>query len=363
MFGFFQVVIGLSLALFSWESSAQIFDFKVDYGGTPDPAVKALIDGELAKIKADINEGLPSTDPDRLMKGMADSSVMAGKGIGTDYASNMKVFLIGAGVGAGADLTKDKKTDGDLSGVNVASGIVMGLNLGFMDTERIFGLDTNRLNVYANYMGYNYDAKLNSKDTEKSTAGLNMTSGGIHFRYDAVKGAGSKALGWGGIKVTWGYEYNKTRINFKSQIKKDVSEYNGELSGTISGSPEAQIDTMTHSLPLAFSTDIQILYILSLYTGVGADYNMGTAKAKGALNGQNSTITCSSGATCTAAGNPSVNIQPIANIDGTGRVTPFTFRGFAGVQVNLPWTRIFAQVDKAFGNNLIGATAGLRFAF
>lgn len=361
MFRVLQLLAISSLALFATESSAQIFNVKVTDYGTTNQTVRSLVDKELAKVVKDINEGLPSTDPDRLMEGTANSSVMAGKGIGTDYASNMKVFLIGAGVGAGADLEKNKDTKGDMSGANAASGAIIGFNLGFMDSETLLGLDTNRLNLYFNFNTYDYDADLNDKEGEKSSANLDMTSGGFHLRYDMVTGAGSKLLGWGGFKFHAGYEYNKTAITFKSEINKKVDA--SGLSGTITGAPEAQIDTLTHSFPLAISTDVQILYILSLYTGLGMDYNIGTAKAKGALNGKESNISCNSGTECTAAGNPTVKVQPVANIDGKGSVNPFFFRGFAGVQVNLPWTRIFAQVDKAFGNDLIGATAGVRFAF
>lgn len=364
MFRFLQVMILLSVVLFATESSAQIFDVKVkDYGFNTStyPELKSLVDEQLATVVADINKGLPSTDPDRMMEGTANASVMAGKGIGTDYASNMNVFLIGAGIGAGADLYKDKNTDGDLSGANAASGLIMGLNLGFLDAETILGMDTDRLNVYVNYSGYDYKTTLNDKEGEKSTADLNMTSGGIHFRYQLVQNAGTKLFGWGGVKVHWGYEYNKTKISFKSELSKKLDDES--FSGTITGAPTAEIDTVTHSFPLALSTDVQLLYFLSLYTGLGADYSTGYAKARGALNGSDSTITCTSGTECTAAGNPTIKVQPTANIDGKGKVNPFLFRGFAGVQVNLPWTRIFVQVDKAFGNDLIGATAGVRFAF
>jgi hypothetical protein len=351
----------LATSFYAAETSAQIFDIKVTNYGTSDASVRRLVDEQIALIEADINEGLPSTDPDRLMEGMANSSVMAGKGIGTDYASGMTVFLLGAGVGVGADLKKDENTDGDLSGANAASGLVIGYNLGFMDTERIFGMETNRLNMYMNFMSYGHDTTLNDNADEKSEASLDMTSGGVHFRYDWVKGAGTKFLGWGGIKFHFGYEYNKTDITFKSTIKKELDD--DSFTGTINGAPEAKIATTTHSFPFALSTDAQIFYLLSLYTGIGADFNMGQSKAKGSLNGGTSPITCSSGTECDGAGNPTITVQPRANIDGTGNVTPFLFRGFAGLQINLPYFRIFGQVDKAFGNDLIGATAGVRFVY
>jgi hypothetical protein len=39
------------------------------------------------------------------------------------------------------------------------------------------------------------------------------------------------------------------------------------------------------------------------------------------------------------------------------------FRGFAGVQVNLPFIRVFVQADKSFGSDLVGATAGVRLVY
>lgn len=367
MIKLFQLALTLGIALYSVESSAQIFKINItDYDGADAfPALKAIIDSEVIKIQDEVNEGLPSAAPNRLMEGMANSSVMAGKGIGTDYASKMSVMLIGAGVGAAADLTKDKTTKGDISGVGVAPGLVIGVNLGFLDAERILGMETDRLNMYVNYAGYDYHYVLDDKPSKKSSIDAKMMAMGTHFRYDWIKGNDSKLFGWGGVKFHFGYEYNKTEITFKSTINENVNTTSGgaTITGAITGNPVATITSATHSFPLALSTDVQLLYFLSLYTGLGADINFGQAKGKGSINAAESDIDCSAGATCTGAGNPTIKVQPTANIDGEGSVTPYTFRAFAGVQFNLPWTRIFVQADKGLGNNMLGATAGLRFAF
>ncbi len=365
---FIHLAILCGLFCFSTNSHAQLFDLEViSYGGAEaDTTLRAFIDSELAKVETEINKGLPSTSPDRMMDGMANSSVMAGKGIGTDYASNMDVLLIGAGIGVGADLTKDEATGGELSGVGVAPGLIVGMNLGWMDSSRLLGMDTNRLNWYVNYMGYTYKHTLEDKPSKKSDVELAMTAFGTHFRYDWIKGNDSKLFGWGGVKFTFGYEYNKTNITFNSTINETVNSQSGTVStvtGSVTGAPQAIIETQTHSFPLALSTDVQFLYFLSLYGGLGADYSIGKAKGKGSLNGNDSTLSCSAGTACTATGNPNIIVRPKANIDGTGSALPFLFRGFLGVQFNLPFTRIFVQADKAFGNNLIGATAGLRFVY
>ncbi len=354
-------------ALIPLTSHAQIFRLRItDYNGADTfPAVKTFIDTEIQKVENEINKDFPSAPPKRLMEGMADSSVAAGKGIGSDYASNMDVFLIGAGLGIGADLEKDKTTDSDLSGVGVAPGVIVGMNLAWMDARRFMGMDTDRLNVYFNFMKYDYEHSLSDKANEKSEAGLDMLAMGMHFRYDWIKGNGNKFLGWGGVKFHFGYEYNKTDLTFTSQINETVSETssNGEvITGTVSGSPSAKIAVNTHSIPIELSTDVQFLYILSLYTGLGVDYNWGQAKGSGSLNGSNSPINCTGG-DCTTAGNPTVQVKPEANIDATGKVTAFTPRAFVGLQVNIPFVRVFVQADKVLGNEVVGATAGVRFVY
>ena len=365
-------LLTLGISFYSVDSSAQIFRLRVsDYGVDENSPLfeqfKSFVDTEIAKIEKDINKDLPSGQPHRLMEGMANSSVMAGKGIGSDYASNMSVFLIGGGIGAGADLAKDETTDSDLSGVGVAPGLIIGTNLGFMDTAKILGMDTNRLNVYLNFMGYKHKQQLDDKPGKESSAELDMTAMGVHFRYDWIQPRGSKLLGWGGVKFHLGYEYNKTDITFNSKINENVSQTdaNGNvISGDIEGSPTAKILVNTHSIPFEISTDVQLLYVLSLYGGLGVDYNFGQAKGIGSLNAAPSPVGCtnpSPGELC--SGGTDVEVTPEANIDATGKVNPFTYRGFAGVQINLPYLRIFGQVDKSLGDDLIGATAGVRFVF
>ena len=347
----------LTLGLYSSNSSAQLFRLRVSNDGDLSAAELAILNQALREAEAEINKDFPSNeDPKRLMQGMANSSVMAGKGIGSDYASRMDVFLIGAGVGVGADMEKDKESESDLSGAGVQGGLIIGTNLAWMDTARILGLDTNKLSVYVNYLGYDLDQKLG--DDDKDEIGGKLNSFGIHFRYDWIEGSGSNWFGWGGVKVHTGYEFNTTKLTFKSTLKEDISEDVGAgqtVSGTINGNPEATIDVATQSIPIEISTDVRLLWILSIYTGLGVDFNFGQAKGSGSLNADPTTLNYSGG------NDPTVQAE--ANIDGTGSVNSVTTRGFAGVQVNLPFLRIFGQVDKAFGSELVGATAGVRFVF
>lgn len=349
-------LITLTLGLYAADSSAQLFRLRLVNNGGLSASQLDVLNQALRDAETEINKDFPSTEnPKRLMQGMANSSVMAGKGIGSDYASNMDVMLIGAGVGVGADLEKDKKTNSDLSGAGIQGGIILGTSLAWMDTQRILGLDTNKLSVYINYLGYNLDQKLGDKEDEISGK---LNSLGFHVRYNWISGKGSKLFGWGGVKVHTGYEYNTTKLTFKSKLSESINEDVGggqTVSGTINGRPTATIDVATQSIPLEISTDIQFLYILSLYGGLGVDFNFGKAKGSGNINADPTTLNYSGGADPT--------VQAEANIDGTANVDSFLTRGFVGVQVNLPFLRVFVQADKAFGNDLVGATAGVRLVY
>lgn len=362
------VIFTLGLGFYASDSSAQIFDLEItDYDGADSiPAFKAFVDEEIQKVENDINKDLPSAPPERLMEGMANSSVMAGKGIGTDYASNMSVMLIGAGIGAGADLEKDKNTDSPASGVGVAPGVVIGANLGFMDTATILGMDTNRLNMYFNFMAYGLEKQVSDDPGKEQNVNLDTMALGWHMRYDWIKGNGSKLLGWGGVKFHFGYEYNHTNIKFKANLNESVDETDSDgnrIQGTLTGKPEATIEATTHSIPLALSTDIQLLYFLSLYTGIGVDANFGSATGKGNLNADESDITCTNGGVGACTVQRDIKVQANANIDAEGKVKPFTSRAFLGVQFNLPFIRVFVQGDKSLGDDLIGATAGVRLVY
>lgn len=348
----------LGFGLYSTESKAQLFRLKTtSYTGVT--GFESQWDTALADIETQVNKDFPSTSsPQRLMQGMANSSVMAGKGIGSDYASRMQVVMIGAGVGVGADLEKDKATGSDISGVGVQGGLMIGTNLGWLDTEKILGLYTDRLNIYFNYLGYNLDRQMG--DGNNNNLQADLKSFGFHASYDLVKPKGNSLVRWGGVKVHTGFEYNSTKLQFTTDLNESVSETIGgqTVSGTITGKPSATIDVATQSIPVEVSTNVQLLYFLSLYTGLGVDMNFGKAKAAGALNANPSQLQVGAGG---PGSGPTVQAE--ANISGSGNVDSFLTRAFAGVQINLPYTNIFVQADKSLGNDLIGASAGLRFVY
>lgn len=354
------------LIFFSIGAQAQMFTLKVtDYGGTDSvPALKNFIDLQVAQLESDINDELPNDTPARMMEGMANSSVLAGKGIGSDYASYMNVYLIGAGLGVAADFEKPSDVESNFSGVGLAPGFVVGANLGKMGMGKFAGLDANRVNTYFNFMKLGITRDLEDNGGVNSTGKLDSLTLGLHFRYDWIPGNDNSTLRWGGVKLHWGYEFNQTDVVYQQDIDKviNVSDNVADLNGRITGRPKYSVETQTHSIPLEISTDVRMFQFLSLYGGLGTDISYGKAKGKGVLDGNVSPLICTdSGAFC--GGGSIIQLQVQANLDAEGKVNPILLRGFTGLQLNLPYFRIFAQVDKALGTDLVGGTVGLRFVY
>lgn len=354
----------IGFLFFPENSSAQLFRIRtINYGDVPTNE-RASWDEALMDIQEKVNEQFPgSVSSKRLMEGMANSSVMAGKGIGSDYASRMEVFLIGGGIGLGADLEKDKTVGTDLSGVGVQGGIILGTNLGWLDRPKIFGLDSNRFNLYFNYFGYKTEKELG--DNKQNLVGAKFRSMGFHASYDLMPSMGSNWLRWGGLKIHTGYERNSTIITMSSSIAEDVNQTSGSgsISGTITGKPVAKINATTQSIPLEISTNVQFLYFFSLYTGLGLDFNLGGADGDGSLNADPTTLTYDSDNDPSNGTLTGPTVQADANSNDQGDVKRYFTRAFAGVQFNLPFLNIFVQADKALGTELIGATAGVRVVY
>lgn len=351
----------LAFGLYAADSSAQLFKIDIVNESSLNPTIAAALRTALDQTEADINKEFPSNEnPTRLMEGMANSSVVSGKGLGSDYSSRMKIALIGVGAGVASDMEKDPQTGSDVSGIGAQAGLTLGTNLGWFTSGKILGLEANRLNVYGNFFKYSYETKMGKADKDQINA--DMGSYGLHVSYDLIRPSGHALARFGGVKLHTGLERNTTKITFKTTLNETISTTTGgtTVSGNLTGAPEATIDVQTTSIPLEVSTSVQFLYALSLYGGLGTDFNFGSAKGGGKLNANQTTLSCSGGAGC---GGTSPIIQAGANIDSEGKVSALMTRGFFGAQINLPFTQIYVQANKVFGSELIGANFGVRFVY
>ncbi|WP_408097295.1 Lsa36 family surface (lipo)protein [Peredibacter sp. HCB2-198] len=348
--------------LISFEVQAQIFQLKVtDYDGLDSiNAVKIFIDSEVMKIEDSVNKEFPNETPRRILQGMGDANIMAAKGIGTDYTSAMQVSVIGATLGAGADFEQEKHTKSETSGYAAAPGLMIGVNLGALGMNDILNMESDKLNMYVNAMSTKYIQSLDDEN-DRTLVGLDMTSIGLHFRYHLVDRSEQHPR-WGGLKFTWGYEYNHSDYTYETRLDRMINIIgdNELLQGRLTGTPKALVKVRTHSFPLAVSTDYQLLSFLNVYGGTGMDFNIGYAKGIGVANGDVTPVLCTGGS-CGPGRN--LQLQAQANLDASSLVTPVTVRAFGGFQINVSHLSFYAQVDKEVLTELVSAAAGIRLFY
>ncbi len=348
----------LSTLLFLPEiSQAQIFKIRrlTDTGNT---TLNNAIDAELLTVQNEINSDLPSaSSAGRLLNGMADSQVISAKGFATDYISHFDKILVGAGIGVGADLEKDKNTDSDASGAGLTGGVMLGLNMSMFADNSFLGMDPKRVSVMMNFMSYNYES-----DFDEASASIDMLSFGVNGSYKWKEGNGSRLFGWDGVRLHTGYQYTSAKFGFSTNLNETIDPVTvggDTYNGTITGTPKIGLESSTHSIPLEISSGVNFLYVLSFYGGLGTDINIGSSKASGASNANPTNLNCTAGA-CTV---PTIQTQAEANLEGNGKVQPLFLRGFAGFQINLPFTRIYVHANNVFGTELYSVATGLRLAF
>lgn len=335
-----------------------------DYGWlTSFPPAKDLLDFYLQGVEDDVNEDNPIINPQRINYGTANSSVLASKGLGTDYVNNPERFQISLGLGAAWDNEKNKGLKDEISGAAAASSVTIGARMDQFG-ENIFGLDSKKLMGYLNFGTFPYEQVIPGEDIDIAGK-IDATNFGLHFRYDLVQQKGSDFFGWGGLKLHTGYEFNKNKINLTTNLDEPIeldTGGQGILSGRLVGKPTYDIETTTHSIPIEISSNLLFLNIFSLYGGLGTDFNFGSSQGKGDIKGEVAPIACSSGICVGETVLPQVEAK--ANFDARSEVKSVTFRSFAGLQVDLPFgLHAYGQYQQMHGTQVRGVSAGLKYTY
>jgi hypothetical protein len=340
----------------------EIFKITISDYGTTDTNIIAAIDAAKAELEAEIEKSLPDADPSNYTDGLANASVMAGKGIGTDYANDIAFFVVGAGAGVGldlgdntlSDLMDDKIETEQIRGVGLQVAAMLGTNFGWLPVKKVGFLELEKLSLYAHYFSKDFDKDEFTADTK------NM---GFHLKYKVFEGFNLLSLiKWGGLDLHVGLEKAKLGLTY-TKVYNDTKEVttNGlPATATYSATAVADADIETTSIPIEISTYFSVFDAITAFGGIGVDFNSGEAKATGDL--RNSSLTLTQGS-ITATGTASLDLGD------KGEPDSMTSRWFIGGQINIPYlpfaraVKIVAQYDKAFGDNLYGISAGVRVAW
>ena len=295
-------------------------------------------------------EDLPDVPIDTYAEGISDSNAFAIKGQGSDYADNFSLFSVKASAGAALKGDLDEVSDNPeaAEGIGLGGAITIGLNLDLLPIDKIGPIEFKKLDVFASFFSYSLD-----QDMDQTTLEGDISSFGVYARYrliDAVDFVPGNLLQWGGLHLHTGYQRSSMNISISQDLEDQKVESNGATAQFQNGFAKFDIESQTSFIPVEVSTFFRMAYVFTVYTGAGFDYNLGDTELD-----------------LTAAGNVAgtgaatgFSADVDASENGSGGPEATNFRAFAGLQFNVPFVRVYAQVNKALGSDLIGANAGIK---
>ena len=323
-------------------------------GGTA--AQRAAVQTSLDRVLADACKDLPNADVSTYLDGMSNANVVASKGIGVDYASEIDLFVVGAGAGVGADLGDGSISDIDaekVRGFGLATALMAGVNLSMFKLPQVGFIDFNKMKLFVNYMSMSQKFADDKMDFDSTTLGF-------HLQYNLVEGIDvvpGYMLRWTGVDITAGYEMNSMELKYTHTENKTGSYTDSGVTTNynLSGNAVIAVDSSTHSIPVEVSTGVRLLYLLSLYGGLGADFNFGESTA---------TVTDSITGTATpSVGGVTATLDPSINVGQKGEPKSMMGRAFIGTMFNFWLVKINIHVNKGLGNDTFGANVGMRVAW
>ena len=302
--------------------------------GLTQAQLEQLIDDELRALY-----GL--VDVPTFLRLSANAQSMANKGLGVDYATDFEDWLFGASVSVAADagdadLDEVRAlADGDAErAVPVSAGAQISVFLGYATEDWRF---------YVSGLYY----PLNPDELEGT-----FYNAGVHVQYEAIGGVGRASLvRWGGLRLSSGFQFSRMLLELTDTYEVSGTLAQGlDLDTASVGTLELEQRAIT--IPLEATTHATFLYFLTLYAGVGIDFQFGDASMNLDVDTDLSTAGPSGGAL------PLGTARIIA--DELGDPDRIMVRFLGGVQLNIWRLKIFGQLNFLTSDLTLGLAAGLR---
>lgn len=296
-------------------------------------------------IKGEINGDIPRVSIDKYGSGVANTTALSMKGQGSDYAENFTYFIFKPSLGFAVDGDIDKPESA--SGFGVGGALTVGLNLDMLPFDKIGSIEMKNLDIFLSFMNYDLD------QTQDDTAfNGELSSFGVFARYRFMEGKDifpGYMLEWGGVHLHTGLQRNTMGLKLTQSFKDQTVTAGGETATFGNSSAVFNIDSSVTSIPIEISTYLRMLYVFTLYTGAGFDYNMGSTDID----------LTASGSVASTGYSADIN----ANEGGSGKPEATNFRGFLGLQFNVPLVRLYVHVNKGLGNDLKGVNFGAKITY
>jgi hypothetical protein len=288
------------------------------------------------------------------LQSFGDAQSFATRGMGVDYGSNFKALMVGLAGNLSLNVEKgyvprDTKTRPPAAGMGTNLTFMGGVNLGLL------GLDGLRL--FGNWF---------QRSGSYDELGAELSNWGVHLQLKLF-GPGEERLlnallRWGGFDITTGVEHANLQLSlggksWKRQIPVGmVAGESARIDLDIKGS--FTMNTSTFSIPLELTTNLRLLYVLSLYGGIGFDWQLGGESEMAIeLGGRMVGVIPSRSVSMDVGG---------ATISASDSTTPSKgrLRGLLGLQANILFVKLFLQLNVVPQDPVLASVGfGARVAF
>lgn len=342
----------LAMAFASSLAHAGTIDVQIDPGAGAAFAAEAGM--PLSQVESTLRTELEAlyraSDARRYLQAFSDAQAFSNRGLGADYAATAKTFIVGFAVNVSANTDDDYVASGDNRQPPIDG---MGANFSLMAGTNLHWLGLRPVTIYANY--FRGDARFNQFDGTSANFGLH---GQIKLFKDGRDPYENIVLSWGGIDITSGIERGELTLRLTDTVQSRIPLTNSRGGPYIEADSSGvfNADMRVWSVPIEVTTSVRLLYLLSIYGGLGFDWQFGSNKLTMDLNSQ------LLGVAPEAADKIDVGS---AKLTATESVSPSAgkLRGLVGVQVNLAFLRVFTHLNVMPDRGLLGVVAGARLAF
>jgi hypothetical protein len=268
------------------------------------------------------------------------------KGLGVDYASEATRVEVGATLSLAGNVDKAYKpsgsyTDPPISGGGANLSLMAGVGMG------LFGFDP--LMVFGNW--FKGSASIGKLDGSYHNWGLH---GQLRLFGPSRKMSALKMLvRWGGIAITSGADYSHLSVSTTKPISSTLNVVPGApVTVTSVGDLTFKLDQTTWSVPLEVTTSLRLLSLVTVYGGIGMDWQLG--------GGSEMKIAMAANLSGQFQGAQYQDLGT-ATITAGGKVKPSAarMRDIVGVQLGImDLIRLFVQVNVSNSSPMLASVAG-----
>lgn len=304
-----------------------------------------------AEVKSSIEDELPSVSIDKYAVGIANSNSFAQKGLSSEYADRFDYALIkfGAGAAVQGDMTELQDDPSTAEGIGVGATATFGLNLDVLPIDKISFIEFSKLDLFVSFSSF--DRKSDNDGTEVD-GGISAFS--IMARYqimDPVDIVPGYMFYWGGVSLHTGIESSSFNGKLTKTFDDETVEIGSGQTATITDTLGVfDIESTTTTIPVEVSTSLRTIWALTFYTGAGVDFVTGSTDVSLDASG-------------TAKDGANYGATILAEEKGSGDADAMNLRAFAGLQLNLPFVRVYTHFNKGLGNDLLGANLGFKILY